>query len=124
MSSAQNKYTSGAVLIVTRKWKPNQEISVTTTIDGTPLSPEMEHSLLNVLGRIDRIEEMMLKADPMLELHCAAIQKALLEQEELVHMLPDDKARMYMAGMKKYKNIKLVEEASSKRKGKITGDML
>jgi hypothetical protein len=89
------------------------------------LSPDLLLAKSNVLARIDKIEQTLKTMDPLLPVHCENIQKTLLEYEELVHILPDDKIRMFMAGMQKYKNIVLVEEASKKRaRGKVTADDL
>lgn len=91
----------------------------------TELSPALLFAQTEVLGKIDKIAATLTTNDPMLPLHCAAIHKALLENEELVHILPDDKIKVFMAGMMKYKNIKLIEEASKTRsKGKVTADDL
>lgn len=89
------------------------------------LDPATQLRLLEVVGKIDKIEAALLSADPMLTIHCQEIRKALLEQEELVHILPDDKIRMYMAGVKKYTAIKIAEEVAAKgRKKKVTADDL
>ncbi len=89
------------------------------------LSPELLLAQQNVLTRIDKIAETLKTMDPMLPVHCENIQKALLENEELVHILPDDKVASFVAGMQKYKNIVLVAESSKKRaKGKITAEDL
>jgi hypothetical protein len=92
---------------------------------ATELSPELEFAKLAVLGKLDEVEAALTNNDPLLKLHCSSIHKALLEHEELVHILPDDKIRLLMAGMKKYQNIQLVAEASKTRaKAKVTADDL
>jgi hypothetical protein len=89
------------------------------------LSPELLMAQQVVFERVDKIAETLKQMDPMLPVHCEKIRETLLQHEELVHILPDDKIRTFMAGMAKYKNIVLVEEASKKRaKGKVTADDL
>lgn len=91
----------------------------------TELSPELLLAQAGVLQRLAQIEAKLKESDPMLPLHCETIRKALLDNEELVHILPDDKIRILMAGMKKYTNIQLIAEASKTRgKSKITVDDL
>ncbi len=70
---------------------------------------------LDVLGRIDAIEATLKQQDPNMPIHLASIRKTLLQYEELVHILPDEKIGILMQGMAKYKNIKLVEEAAKTR---------
>ncbi len=70
---------------------------------------------LDVLGRIDAIEATLKQQDPNMPIHLASIRKTLLQYEELVHILPDEKVGILMQGMAKYKNIKLVEEAAKTR---------
>lgn len=70
---------------------------------------------LDVLGRIEAIEATLKQQDPNMPIHLASIRKTLLQYEELVHILPDEKVGILMQGMAKYKNIKLVEEAAKTR---------
>lgn len=75
----------------------------------------LELAKLDVLGRLDEIHSRLKEADPNLPTHLSAIHKTLLQYEELVHILPDEKVGILMQGMAKYKNIKLVEEAAKTR---------
>lgn len=83
-----------------------------------------ELAKLDVLGRLDEIEAKLLQQDPQLGVHLQSIHKQLLTYEELVHILPDEKIRIYMAGMQKYKQLQLVTEATKTRskKGKESVD--
>lgn len=85
----------------------------------------LELAKLDILGRLDEIHSRLKEADPNLPTHLSAIHKTLLGYEELVHILSDEQIGIYMAGMAKYKNIKLVEEASKARSNsrkKLTED--
>lgn len=75
----------------------------------------LEFQKLDILTKLDAIEGRLKEQDPMLEIHLKSIHSTLLQFEELVHVLPDDKIRIFMAGMAKYKQIKIVEEASKSR---------
>lgn len=79
----------------------------------------------DVLGKLTLIKDRLLAQDPELPTHLAAIHRALQMHEELVHILPDDQIQIYMAGMSKYKQIQIVEEATKARgprKGKQSAD--
>jgi len=75
---------------------------------------------LDVLDRLAQIESKLTAVDPALGTHMTEIHKTLLANEELIHILPADRIHVLMAGMKKYKEIQLVEVASKARtpKGK------
>ena len=75
----------------------------------------VELAKLDVLGRLDLIEAKLLVVDPELPVHMSTIHKTLLQYEELVHLLPDSKIHVYMAGMQKYKKLQLVQEATKAR---------
>lgn len=92
---------------------------------STDYSAELEAARKTALEKLDKIEACLLTADPLLSIHCASIHKQLLEQDELIHILPFDKIKVLLAGMKTYKNIKLVAEAAkTRKKGKVTADDL
>ena len=88
---------------------------------ATTDKPVNELAKMDVLGRLDEIEAKLIQQDPMLGIHLATIHKQLLTYEELVHILPDEKIRVYMAGMQKYKQLQLVTEATKSR-GKKGGN--
>lgn len=94
---------------------------------STPDNSSLDFAKLDVLARLDLIEAKLKDQDPELPMHLQSIHRALLENEELVHILPDEKIRTYMAGMQKYKQLQLVAEASKSRssggkRGKQTED--
>jgi hypothetical protein len=89
------------------------------------LSPELLLAQQYALGRIDKIEAVLKTHDPMVSIHCEEVLKVLKENEELVHILPDEKITVFMQGMQKYKMIELIKETATKRgKGKVTADDL
>lgn len=78
-----------------------------------------------ISGKLDAIKTNLLQQDPMLGTHLGAIHRSLQLHEELVHVLSDEQIQTYMAGMSKYKQIQIVNEASkarAPRKGKQTED--
>ena len=89
------------------------------------LTPELQFAKLGVQEKLQAIQQALQKNDPLLEMHCQHVRKALMENEELVHILQMDEIRTLMAGMKRYMQIKLVEEASkTRKKSKVTADDL
>lgn len=66
----------------------------------------------DIMDRLGKVEAMLLTNDPMMPIHCASILKSLHQYEELVHLMPDEKIRILMQGMQKYRMIELVKEAS------------
>jgi hypothetical protein len=73
-----------------------------------------EFAQMDVLDRLAAVESKLKEVDPQLGDHMKAIHKSLLAHEELVHILPDDRIAVLMAGMQKYKNIQLVEATAKK----------
>ena len=88
---------------------------MTSTLTKPASNDSLEFAKLDVFGRLDAIEANLLKQDPMLGVHMQEIHKCLLQNEELVHILPDEKIHIYMAGMQKYKQLQLVAESTKKR---------
>jgi len=82
---------------------------------NTTHETDIEFHKLDVLGRIQQIEEGLLTRDPMMPTHLAAVHKTLIQYEELVHMLPDEAVKSLIAGQKKHVNVMLVKEIASKR---------
>jgi hypothetical protein len=78
-------------------------------------SVDLEFHRMDVMSRIDQIEECLKGNDPKLPGHLAAIHKTLLQFEDLIHMLSDDQIRMFMSGQKKHVNVMLVKEIVSKK---------
>ena len=90
------------------------------------LSKELSFIQAEVLEKIEKISTALVTNDPMIEIHCSSVHKALLQHEELVHLLPDSEIAKLMAGMKKWKNLKLVAEVANTRtrSKKVTADDL
>lgn len=74
----------------------------------------VEFAKLDVMDRLAQIEANLKQADPQLPQHMTAIHKTLLQHEELVHILPDDRIHVLMEGMQKYKQLQIVEAAVKK----------
>lgn len=74
-----------------------------------------EFAKLDVMARAEEIQARLHQNDENLGTHLEAIRQTLLKYEELVHILPDTVISTYMAGMQKFKNIKLLEEATKTR---------
>lgn len=86
---------------------------------STANSESIEFIKLGVLERIELIEAKLLEQDPMLPNHLAAIHSALLQYEELVHLLPDEKIRAFVRGQTKHVGMELVKESISAKKPKV-----
>jgi len=98
---------------------------MTTTTPSQLLTPELQLAQHTVLEKLEKIEAGLKTHDPMIEHHCKTIRAVMLDFEELVHILPDERIRVLMVGMKHWTNIQLVKEVSKTRgKGKVTADDL
>jgi hypothetical protein len=94
-------------------------------MSNTALPPELQFAKLGVQEKLAAIGAALKNNDPLLEMHCQHVRKALMENEELVHILQRDEIKVLMAGMKRYMQIKLIEEASkTRKKSKVTADDL
>ncbi len=82
------------------------------------LTPELQMAKLTVLERLNSIEARLKEQDPMLPLHIENIKSALSEHEELIHILPDERIRILVSGLMKYKALKIVEEEQAKKRKK------
>ena len=81
----------------------------------------VEFARLDVLERLNRLEETLKTADPQLPVHLQQIHKTLLTYEELVHLLKDDEIKILMDAMQKYRKVELVKEASTSKGKKALG---
>lgn len=73
-----------------------------------------------IRAKLGTLQEALLTKDPMMAQHLKEIHKALMEQEDLVHMLtPQDRA-VVIASLKAYRGAKLVEKATSKPRSRKT----
>lgn len=79
-------------------------------------NPTENFELLDVAGRIEQISAKLLENDPMLPIHLASIHKALIANEELVHLLSDEQVKQLIAGQKKHVNVQLVKEITTTKR--------
>lgn len=70
---------------------------------------------LDILSRLDEIEQGLLNGDPKIPVHVMSIHKTLKQFEELVHILPDEKVMVLVKGYQHYKKMKIMEEATAKK---------
>lgn len=95
------------------------------------MSNDIEFIKLNIQGRLAEMSAKMLEQDPMLPVHLSAIHSALIQHEELVHLLSDDDIEKLVAAQSKHIGVSLHQETTkaskatiSKRIPKTTVDML
>lgn len=75
---------------------------------------------LDVQGRIQQIGEALTKADPLLSVHLSAIHQALIQYEELVHMLSDADIATLIAGQIKHTGVSLAKEITGSSKASVS----
>lgn len=80
------------------------------------MTTEIEFIKLDVQGRIQLLGEKLLEQDPQLPTHLAAIHGALIQYEELVHLLSDDEIKTLIAGQKKHTGTTLTNEIIKAKK--------
>jgi hypothetical protein len=83
------------------------------------VSADIEFIKLDVAGRIQHIEENLLKQDPLLPVHLSAIHGALIQYEELVHLLTDAQISSLVAGQVKHTGVSLMKEITSKSRASV-----
>ena len=81
----------------------------------------VEFARLDVLGRLQQLEETLKTQDPQLPVHLQNIHKTLLQYEELVHLLKDNEIKVLMDAMQKYRKVELVKEAATSKGKKSLG---
>lgn len=84
------------------------------------MSADIEFIKLDVQGRIQQIEAKLKEADPMLPVHLSAIHGALIQYEELVHLLSDSDISSLVAGQTKHTGVTLMKEVSGKSKATVS----
>ncbi len=84
------------------------------------MSADIEFIKLDVQGRIQHIEENLLKQDPLLPVHLSAIHSALIQYEELVHLLTDEQISSLVAGQSKHVGVTLTKEITGKSKATVS----
>lgn len=84
------------------------------------MSQDIDFIKLDVQGRLQQMQESMLKADPLLPVHLSAIHGALIQYEELVHLLSDEDIAVLVAGQIKHTGVKLTKEITGASKATIS----
>jgi hypothetical protein len=84
------------------------------------VSQDIDFIKLDVQGRIQQIQESLLKADPLLPVHLSAIHSALIQYEELVHLLSDEEIKSLVAGQAKHVGVQLTKEITGASKATIS----
>jgi len=81
---------------------------------------DIEFIKLDVQGRLKLMAEKLLEQDPLLPVHLSAIHGALIEHEELVHLLSDDDIKTLVAGQTKHIGVQLTKEITSSSKASVS----
>lgn len=84
------------------------------------MSTDIDFIKLDVQGRIQQIAENMLQADPMLPVHLSAIHGALIQYEELVHLLDDADIAKLVAGQIKHVGVSLHNETTKSSRAAVS----
>lgn len=84
------------------------------------MSQDIEFIKLDVQGRIQQIQDGLLKQDPLLPVHLSAIHSSLIQYEELVHLLSDEEIAVIVQGQSKHINVSLTKEITGSSKSTIS----
>jgi len=84
------------------------------------MSADIDFIKLDVQGRIQQLSAKLLEQDPMLPVHLSAIHGALIQYEELVHLLNDDEIKQLIAGQVRHTGVSVVKEITGKSKATIS----
>lgn len=84
------------------------------------MANDIEFIKLDVQGRLQAIEAALLTADPQLPTHLAAIHGALIQYEELVHLLSDEEIAILIAGQSKHAGTSLISEITNGSKASVS----
>lgn len=74
----------------------------------------VDHPIYQVMERLEKIQDTMLRNDPELRTHLKAIHTLCKEYEELAHILTPEQIGVMMKGMQKYAAISIVTEGAKK----------
>lgn len=83
-------------------------------------SADIEFIKLDVQGRIQQIAEKLTQQDPLLPVHLSAIHGALIQYEELVHLLSDDDIKKLVAGQVRHTGVQLTSEVTKASKATVS----
>lgn len=75
------------------------------------------YELLQLNARMDQLKATLLEKDPMMFEHLKHVHKLLLEYDDLTHLMTDEQRATYIAGLKKYRQVEMVQTATSKKTG-------
>lgn len=84
------------------------------------MSQDIEFIKLDVQGRIQQIESKLKEQDPLLPVHLSAIHGALIQYEELVHLLSDAEIKSLIAGQVKHVGVSITKEITSAPKSRVS----
>jgi hypothetical protein len=84
------------------------------------VSSDIEFIKLDVQGRLAAIKEKLLEQDPMLPVHLSAIHSAVIQYEELVHILKDEDIKVLMAAQQKHVGVVLGDEITKSSKATVS----
>lgn len=84
------------------------------------MSTDLDFIKLDVQGRIAQMADKLREQDPMLPVHLAAIHGALIQYEELVHLLSDEQIEQLVAGQSKHVGVMLVQEITKSKKASVS----
>ena len=84
------------------------------------MSNDLDFIKLDVQGRIEAMAASLVAHDPMLPVHLGAIHGALIQYEELVHLLSDEEIKKLVAGQMKHTGVMLVEEVTRTPKARVS----
>jgi hypothetical protein len=84
------------------------------------MAHDIEFIKLDVQGRLSLMAESLLNADPLLPVHLSAIHSALIQYEELVHLLSDEEIATLIAGQARHTGVQLISEITKSSKASIS----
>lgn len=84
------------------------------------MSSDIEFIKLDVQGRIKQIGDKLKEQDPLLPVHLSAIHGALIQYEELVHLLSDEDIKTLIAGQSKHTGVSVIKEITKSSKATIS----
>lgn len=84
------------------------------------MTQDIEFIKLDVQGRIAAIGAKLLEQDPQLPVHLSAIHSAMIQYEELVHLLSDAEIKAFVSGNVKHVGVQLTNEITKSKKSTVS----
>lgn len=84
------------------------------------MANDIEFIKLSVQEKIGLIAAKLLEQDPMLPVHLSHIHAAMIQYEELVHLLKPEEIRNLIAGQMRHTNVQVVKEISKQSKATVS----